>query len=214
MLRRGLYVIVDLDHLPQDLPQGALWLAAEALAGGAVALQLRAKGRAREELTQLAREMAQLCAPRGVPLFINDDPQAAADSGAQAVHLGQEDLDDWPIQRVRRMLGAGALVGISSHDLQQARAAQAAGADYVAFGPVYSARTKGSDDAPRGVEMLAEVCSAIIKPVVAIGGIDASNVADIAATGAQMAAVITAVSKANEPRAATIELARAFKVGG
>jgi len=209
--RGGIYVIIDLDHLPARTGGDVAQLARMAVDGGAVLLQLRAKGRDTDEIASVSREILDAVMHSGVPLIVNDDPFAAAESKAQGLHIGQEDLLHLPLEQARKIIGADRILGISSHDEQQAAAAARAGADYVAFGPVFSAGTKGVDDAPRGTEMLSAVCKSVDQPVVAIGGIDLSNVHMVSEAGAHMAAVITAVSNAPSPLEAVSELSRRFK---
>ena len=141
---------------------------------------------------------------------MNDHVDIAAAVGADGVHLGQDDL---PIAAARRILGPEALVGISTHSLEQARAAQAAGADYIGFGPVYPTRTKDAG-AVQGLENLAAVAAAVSIPVIAIGGITRDTIGDVMRAGAGGAAVIGALCAAGDIPSAAAELIRLMRTVG
>src|SRR5262249_42924870 len=136
-----------------------------------------------------------------------DWPELALELGADGVHLGQNDL---PLARARAIVGPKLAIGVSTHNLAQARAAAAGGADLIGFGPVFATTSKPDADAVVGTAALREVCVALNLPVVAIGGIDADNVASVVASGARMAASISAICAAADPRVATRDLARNF----
>jgi thiamine-phosphate diphosphorylase len=127
--------------------------------------------------------------------------------GADGVHLGQHDL---PIEAVRPIAGPGMIIGVSTNSAVEARAAEARGADYVAVGAIFSTASKGNTR-PADLERLSQVKAAVRVPVVAIGGIDASNIRSVIEAGADAAAVISAVCGADDPRAAARELAAAFR---
>lgn len=112
-----------------------------------------------------------LCHRYHVPCIINDDVQAAKDSGADGVHVGQ---DDTSIAQARAVLGAGKWIGTSAHNVAEARKAQQDGADYIGTGAVFGSATK-QDATPLSLQMLQEICQAVTIPVVAIGGITAEN---------------------------------------
>src|SRR5207302_77408 len=118
---------------------------------------------------------------------------------ADGVHLGQDDL---PVAAARRVLGAGRRIGVSTHDLEQARAAEAAGADYIAVGPVYATTTKPDALAPRGLALVSAVRAAVRCPLVAIGGITPETAAAVRAAGADAVAMIGALVRAPDPEAA------------
>jgi thiamine-phosphate pyrophosphorylase len=126
------------------------------------------------------------------------------------VHVGDEDL---PVEEARRLLGPDRLVGRTCRSLEEARAAVAAGADHVGYGPVFASRTKPLAVPPRGIPALAEVCATLGAPVVAISGIDLSNVAEVARAGAACAAVVEAIFGAGDPRENARSLAEAFERG-
>jgi len=191
-----LYVILDRDAAEdRDLAD----LAAAAIRGGADALQLRDKtGSARRVMAQAARLLA-ITRPAGIPLIINDRADLARAAGADGVHLGQDDL---PVAEARAILGAGRLIGKSSHSLDQAMAAGAEGPDYVGFGPVFPTPTK-PDYGSVGLDLISRVISAVRVPVVCIGGIDLATLPQVLASGAERVAVVRAVCKTADPEAAT-----------
>ena len=177
--------------------------AREALAGGADAIQLREKNAPDAEFLAQAAELRELTDEMGRILIINDRPDIAALVGADGVHLGQHDL---PIAEARKLLRPGAIVGRSTHSIAQARAAVNEGADYIAVGPIYTTDTKDAG-APIGLDLLTQAAAEIPLPLVPVGGITAENAAELLAAGAHCLAVCSAVSSAEDPKAA----ARAIK---
>ncbi len=175
----------------------------KALAAGVGLLQWRRKkGSDRESLAR-ARELRDLCARYRVPFIVNDRPDIACLSGADGLHLGQEDL---PLAAARQVVGDQMPIGISTHDREQARAAVAAGVDYLGFGPVFPTPSKENPDPVVGVETLRQVVAEVALPVVAIGGIDRGNVACVRETGVAAVAVIRAVLAAFDFAAAVRSL--------
>jgi len=181
-------------------------IARGAIAGGADAVQLRDKNIADDELLALAAELRELTDETGRMLIINDRPDIGAIVGADGVHLGQHDL---PIAEARRLLRPGAIVGRSTHSLNQAKAAVAEGADYIAVGPIFETATK--DAGPTvGLELLREVAENVSLPIVAIGGITAENAKSVIEAGASTLAVCGAVCSAEKPQAAAEAIAEAI----
>jgi len=176
-------------------------LAAAALAGGAAAIQLRAKGLPDPELTALGRRLAAVCRARGALFFVNDDAAAALACGADGVHVGPG--DSVPAQ-ARRLLGERGLVGVSVYTDEDLEQAQAVRADYIAVGAVYPTSTKAI--AVVGLDGVRRLRAKTLLPIVAIGGIDATNAAAAIAAGADGVAVIAAVCGARDPEAATREI--------
>jgi thiamine-phosphate pyrophosphorylase len=174
-----------------------------AIEGGADCVQLRAKELRDDELRPLARELADACRDEGVLFVVNDRVAVALESGADGVHAGQ---DDDPAG-VRARLGAGPILGVSVRTPEQARAARASGADYVGV-TVFATPTK-PDATPGGLAGVREIVDASSLPVIGIGGIDASNAADVIAAGASGVAVVSAVGAADDPAEATRALVRA-----
>jgi thiamine-phosphate pyrophosphorylase len=171
---RGLYAIVDLGALASR-HLDPIAFAAAVLRVRPAALQLRAKDPTSREVLALLRELAPMCHRLGVPLVANDRPDLAVLAGCDVVHVGQTDM---PIERVRR-IAPGLRVGVSTHTLEQLRAALAARPDYVAFGPVFPTSTKRNPDPVVGVDGLRDahaLAAAAGIPLVAIGGITLENV--------------------------------------
>jgi thiamine-phosphate pyrophosphorylase len=177
-------------------------------------LQVRAKTWGPSALAVLARAVHPLARTAGVPLCINDRLDVALAVGAEAVHLGQDDL---PLAEARALAGTRLVVGVSTHDPTQAAAAISGGADYIGFGPVFATGTKSNPDPVVGVAGLRVVASAAAVgprriPVVAIGGITLETAAAVAAAGASAAAVIGAIDSAADPAAAGHAVNAAFGV--
>jgi thiamine-phosphate pyrophosphorylase len=162
-----------------------------AVAGGATVVQLRRKGAGTDELVETGRPFHELPAM----FIVNDEVEAAIQLGADGVHLGREDAG------AERALEAGLQLGLSAATVEEARAAERAGAAYIGAGPVWATPSKLDADPPIGLVGLAEICSAVSIPVVAIGGIDASNAADCIRAGAAGVAVIRAARDAAALRA-------------
>ena len=163
-----------------------------ALRGGATCVQLREKELDGAAFLEEARTLAALCRRYGVPLIINDNVEVALASGADGVHVGQDDLT---VEQVRRLAGDRLIVGVSAHSVEQALAAQAGGADYLGVGAVFATATK-SDAHVLPRETLAEICRAVDIPVVAIGGIGEDNLLQLAGTGVDGAALVSAIFSA------------------
>lgn len=193
---RGLYAIVDPDACGGRDP---IEVARAILRGGAAALQLRAKSMDEPARERLGRALREACAQAGVPFYVNDFPQLARRLDADGVHLGQGDVR---ISDARAIVGQDAAIGVSTHSLAQALAAEQAGADLIGFGPVFATRTKDNADPVVGLAGLAEACACVAIPVVAIGGIDTRNAHEVAAAGARLAAAIGALCGAADPESA------------
>jgi thiamine-phosphate pyrophosphorylase len=130
----------------------------------------------------------------GCRLIINDRADIALACAADGVHLGQEDL---PLQVARRLLG-NKIIGISTHDLDQAKAAEQNGADYIGFGPVFGTSTKDTGYTARGLTVLRQISSVVDIPIVAIGGVTQANIEDVWRAGAASAAVISDILKTDD----------------
>jgi thiamine-phosphate pyrophosphorylase len=139
---------------------------------------------------------------------VNDRVDVAQAVGADGAHLGQEDL---PLADARAILGPDKLIGISAHNLKQALEADAGGADYIGFGPIFPTSTKEHPDPIVGLTGLREVRAKVRLPIVAIGGITTKNVSEVVAAGADCCAVISAVLAAPDPPAALAELIKAIR---
>jgi thiamine-phosphate pyrophosphorylase len=211
---RGFYAIVD--ATPELCGDGAALdaRARKLLAAGPCCLQLRAKATGARQLEAASRRLLALCRAARVPFCVNDRLDVALAVAADVVHLGQDDLPLADAQRVRASAGRPDLtIGFSTHNLDQARAAAAAGADYIGFGPVFGTRSKVNPDPTVGLDALAAVCRAVTVPVVAIGGITLDAVPAVARAGAAAAAIIAAIDAAPDPTAAGRAVAAAFVRG-
>jgi thiamine-phosphate pyrophosphorylase len=195
-----LYVITDRQQTagrPLPVVVGA------ALRGGARAFQLREKDLAPRALLPLAQEIRQLTQAYGARLLINDRIDVALAVNADGVHLATTSL---PVHVARQLLGSDRLLGVSTHNLVEARAAAEGGADFVVFGPVFFTPSKVPYGQPVGLDALRAVCADAALPILAIGGIKKANLDQVVAAGADGIAVISAVIAADDPAAATEDL--------
>lgn len=197
----GLYAIVS-GRTPLEEARGAI-------EGGARVVQVRLKAAPAGEVLDVTRRIVEVARGRAL-VIVNDRADLALLSGADGVHLGDEDL---PVPEARRLLGPDLLVGRTCRTLEEARAAIRAGADHVGFGPVFPSRTKPLDLPPRGLDGLREVSAGLGAPVVAISGIGPSNIADVGHAGAACAAVVDALFGSGDPRENAARLAEAFARG-
>lgn len=174
----------------------------DALRGGATMVQLREKNLDHEELVEEAVEIGELCHRYHVPLIINDDVDAALESGADGVHVG---IGDAPVAAIRRRAGRDFIIGATAKTVEQARAAERSGADYLGVGAVFPSPTK--KNAIRiTTEELREICSSVSVPAVAIGGICLENAAELKGGGMDGIAVVSAIFAAEDVQRAAMEL--------
>lgn len=198
-----LYPIVDVLRGDTTRP---LELATALVAAGCPWLQLRAKETSAADHVVVARRFVDLARGRGTRIIVNDRLDVAVASGAHGVHLGQGDL---PLSAARAVATRhGLVVGISTHDVAQARAAAAQGADYVGFGPMFATDSKADALAPRAPGVLPAVREAVRIPIVAIGGITEATAPDVLRQGADAVAMIGALTGAADPAALARRLLR------
>jgi len=189
-----IYAILD-----PDLASCPLVSLAEALATAGVRLmQLRDKRSSARRVYEQARKLAAICSPSGVRLIVNDRPDIAWMSGAQGVHVGQDDL---PVEEARRICPPPRWVGVSTHNLEQLREADRTSADYIAVGPIFPTGSKEHADPVVGVDFLRAVRQMTPKPLVAIGGITIESAAEVLRAGADSVAVIRDLVGAPDPGA-------------
>jgi thiamine-phosphate pyrophosphorylase len=183
-----------------------------ALAGGIDVVQVREKDHSAREQLSTAERLRDLTAAADVPLIVNDRVDIAAAVDADGVHLGDDDL---PVDVARDQLGADAIIGRSVSTVEGANAAEAAGADYLGVGAVYATSSKDVDEDEQaiGLERVEAIDDAVDIPFVGIGGVTADNAADVVAAGADGVAVITAITQADDPEAATRDLNEAVAEG-
>ena len=174
----------------------------QALSAGVRFFQYRSKNGKRKDIYETAVMLSRIAGNAKAFFIVNDHADIAAAVDADGVHLGQDDL---PIEFARMLLGRGKLIGISTHNPEQARAAESAGADYIGFGPIFKTSTKDAGPA-QGIQNLAIVKNSVTIPVIAIGGINQANVQFVARAGADGAAVISVVLAAPDMRFAAEHL--------
>ena len=179
----------------------------EILEHGVTFLQLREKELDQEAFLKEAEELKELCARFGVPFVVNDSVETAVQAGADGVHVGQSDIKG---RNIRAMIGPDRILGISAGTVEEARAAEKAGADYIGVGAVFGTSTK-KDARNLSVEKLREISASVSIPVVAIGGINRSNVGELSGSDVDGIAVISALFGAERPGEAAAELAELAK---
>ena len=177
-------------------------VAEQVLAGGATFLQMREKHLTGAELKAQALALKAVCARHGAPFVVNDSVELALEVDADGVHVGQKDMLG---RDIRALMGPDRIVGMTANTVELARAAQAAGADYIGVGAVFGTATK-ADAKFLGVPRLREICAAVDIPVVAIGGIGADNLPQLNGCGAAGAAVVSALFAQADPYAAAVRL--------
>ena len=197
-----LYVLVTgaLCHAALD------WTIREAAAGGAQVIQLREKTLGDRALLERARQVRRWTRQAGVLFILNDRPDIARLAEADGVHVGQEEM---PVQEVRRIMGPDALVGVSTHNLDQVRRAVLEGASYIGVGPTFPSGTKDFAEFP-GLDFARQAAAATSLPAFAIGGVNAGNLGEVVAAGLRRVAVSSAICRADEPRRAASQLRQAL----
>ena len=197
----GLYVIIDTQALGQ---KDVIDAAGKAISGGAKVIQLRDKQHGRGDLLVMAQQLKDLCYKSSALFIVNDYLDIALASRADGIHIGQDDL---PLSVVRKELPIDQIVGISTTTLAEAQKAEAEGADYIAVGSIFFSPTKVNATVV-GLEHLCQVRNAVSIPIVAIGGINKENIGEVMATGADSAAVISAVLTQKDIKSATSQLVK------
>ncbi len=185
-----LYGIIDLGYVEE--PDLAC-VAEQMVEGGVDLIQLRGKGRPIEKLADLAATLHQLTARSSTPLIMNDHAEIASRVPVEGVHVGQ---DDDSIEAARRKAGHEIIVGKSTHSLEQARAAQREGADYIGFGPIFATPTK-PDYTPIGLADIRRVHAEVSLPIFCIGGINIDNLQSVMDAGAKRVVMVSALLKAH-----------------
>ena len=195
-----LYAVTDKSWLKTG--ESLLDVCEKVLASGATFLQLREKDFNQADFEKEAEQLGRLCAKHRVPFVINDSVEIALQCNADGVHVGQSDIKG---RNIRSMIGPDKILGISAGTVDEAIAAEKAGADYIGVGAVFGTSTK-KDARNLTVEKLREIRSAVTIPVVAIGGINAENVVQLSGSGVNGVAVISAIFAAKDPGKATAQL--------
>ena len=201
----GIYVIVDPEATRGREPEV---VARAALEGGARVVQLRDKLNDKKQVLELSRRLLDLCREHDALLFVNDDADVALAAEAHGLHVGQSDL---PTEEARKVLMPSQLIGRSNGSLDQALESQAQEVDYIAVGAIYATTTMGkSGRTALGPQILERTKNAVAQRIVAIGGINAGNLAEVVRAGADCVCVVSAVTYADDPRAATRQLVDLF----
>ncbi len=181
-----------------------------AVRAGVKMLQLRMKHVPREEILRTGRALRALTRGTATRFIVNDDPSIAAEVEADGVHVGQTDMS---VREVREKFPLLGLVGLSTHSIEQARAARDERPDYIGVGPVWATPTKDIPDPTLGIPVAAEMIRAAPFPAVAIGGIDAARLPDLVRAGARNFAVVRAVCGASDPYEAIRHLQEIYENG-
>jgi thiamine-phosphate pyrophosphorylase len=202
----GLYAIIDSQFLGK---RNHVKVAEEMIKGGASVIQLRDKLAPKAELLPIAQKLQKLCADKSILFIINDHLDIALACGADGLHLGQEDL---PLSIARKLLPMDMILGGSVNTVEQAKSAEADGADYIAVGSMYPTTSK---EKPKvvGVGRLKQVRGVVSLPLVAIGGINKDNATEVAANGADAVAVISALVGAKDVAEAARRIIKSFEAG-
>jgi thiamine-phosphate pyrophosphorylase len=185
-----LYGIIDLGYVER---RDAARIVEQMIKGGVDLIQLRGKKKSIGELEELSAELHDFTAKSSTPLIVNDHAEIARRVPLEGVHVGQ---DDDPIEIARRKAVRDILVGKSTHSLEQARAAQREGADYIGFGPIFATPTK-PDYVPIGLEDISRVHAEVKLPIFCIGGINIDNLQSVIGAGAKRVVMVSALLKAH-----------------
>ncbi len=197
----NLYLITDRHVTKTPLPEAVR----QALMGGVRAVQLREKDLPIRELLTLAQEFRGIAGEFGAKLFINDRVDVAVAVDADGVHLGTQSL---PASAVRKIVGNRMLIGVSTHSLQEAEKAQAEGADFITFGPIFETLSKMKFGEPVGAGTLKILKDSINIPIFAIGGVKSGNIEHVLQSGADGIAMISAILAASDIKQAAESINR------
>lgn len=191
-------MIIDHDSLRTDASEAAVQI----LSAGVRFIQYRNKSSTRRAIYETALGLCRLVHEAGGLFIVNDHADIALAVAADGVHLGQDDL---PIEYARKLLGREMIIGISTHSMEQARKAEAEGADYIGLGPIFSTASKNAGQ-PLGIVIISDVRQRVSIPIIAIGGITDRTIPNVIGAGADGAAVISAVLSAEDMRSAASRL--------
>ena len=195
-----LYLVTDRDlSLGRSLDE----VVSEAVAGGVTIVQLREKDASTGEFVELALRLKDILRPYNVPLIINDRVDVALAVDAEGLHIGQSDM---PYEIARKLLGPDKIIGLSVENMGDLLEANKLDVDYVGISPVYGTPTKTDTAEPFGLEGLRRAVQLSVHPTVAIGGMNASTIADVMEAGTDGVAVVSAICSAESPRLAAKEL--------
>ena len=195
-----LYLVTDREL---SLDRSLEAVVSEAVKGGVTVVQLREKDASTGEFIELARRLMKLLKPLRIPLIINDRVDVALAVDADGVHIGQSDMS---YEDARRLLGPDKIIGLSVENFKDIEAANALDVDYIGISPVYGTPTKTDTAEPFGLEGLRKAVQMSVHPTVAIGGMNASTIAEVMAAGTDGVAVVSAICSAENIRKATSDL--------
>jgi thiamine-phosphate pyrophosphorylase len=188
---RRLYGILDLGYVA---PDETISVATQMLEGGVEIMQLRAKNLPVSKITEIACPLVPLCRSFEVPFIINDHPEVVVESGADGLHIGQDDIF---IDQARELIGPDKIVGLSTHSVLQAKSALTEKPDYIGFGPLFSTPTK-PDYTSIGTTKIREVHGIVDLPIYCIGGIKLDNLPEVLAAGAQRVVIVSGILKSGQ----------------
>ena len=181
-----------------------------AIQGGVTIVQLREKDCTTREFLTIAQDIKDLCSPLGIPLIINDRVDIALAVNADGLHIGQSDL---PYEIARKLMGPDAIIGLSVESIQDAIDAEELDVDYLGLSPIYSTPTKTDIYHELGLEGIRKIRQISRHPLIAIGGINKENAAEIIAAGSDGIAVVSAICSAEDPTTASQALLEQVKIG-
>ena len=189
MIRKENLILYAITNRKDESQECFLSKIEQALEGGVTCIQLREKSLGKDDFTAEAKEVKKLCQRYSVPLIINDRLDVALESGADGIHVGQDDYD---VAEIHRIAGMDFIIGATAKTVEQARTAELKGADYLGVGAVFTSPTK--TDAKRiSNDLLKEICSSVSIPSVAIGGINFDNINELKGSKIAGVAVISAI---------------------
>lgn len=180
----------------------------QSIDGGVKVVQLREKDISTTEMIEIGRKLHSLLKPLGIPLIINDRVDVALAINAEGIHLGQSDLS---IFEARAILGNDAIIGLSVKTIEQVIDAATQNVDYIAASPVFSSKTKFDCSKPWGLDGLRKICSISTHPVIAIGGIDSTNVGEVLDCGVVGVAVVSSILNSPCPKTAAMNITNGIK---
>ncbi len=196
----NLYLVTSEQYSNQ---RGTLEVAKAAIDGAIDILQLREKDMAKDRLISLGKKLSTLSKEKNIVFIVNDDPNLAAELDADGVHLGQEDIQKYPIETTRKLIGKDKIIGLSTHSLEQIEQANKLDINYIAFGPLFKTKTK---DYSIGIKNLAEALKLSKFPLVCIGGINSNNITQVLKLGATNIAMIREITESADVTKRTKEL--------
>ena len=187
-----LYGIIDTGYVPAEKLSPMTELLIQ---GGIDILQLRAKKQSRDEIRVMARKLAPICHQAGIAFILNDYPDLVTETGADGAHVGQDDMS---VSEARRLAGKDAIIGKSTHSLEQAQASVEEIPDYIGFGPLFATATK-PDYTPIGMEQIVQVRHSVPYPVFCIGGITLTNLPKVIQAGADRVVIVSDLLTSADP---------------